>query len=191
MKRKAAPKPAERRESYHHGDLRRVLLDAAHAEIAAHGAQSLSLSSLARQAGVAQSAPYRHFADREELLAAVATEGFEAFTRAILQAAEAGDEAGALKRMAAAYLRFGEENVELYRLMFASRLVPGSGPDSPLQAAAWASFQPLLERVAAAEPQRSNTAANVRWAQLHGLVMLKADGFLDAPAEDLLAVTAI
>lgn len=187
MARRAGPKPPDRRETYHHGDLRRVLLDAARREIAAQGAQALSLSSLARQAGVAQSAPYRHFADRDELLAAVATEGFEEFTRAILQAAEAGDAAGAIRRMAGAYLRFGAANVELYRLMFASRLVPGSPPDSPLQAAAWASFQPLLERVAAAEPERSETLANVKWAQLHGLVMLMADGFIDTPIEDLLA----
>lgn len=191
MKRNAAAKSADRRETYHHGDLRRVLLDAAREDIAAHGAQGLSLSSLARRAGVAQSAPYRHFANREELLEAVATEGFEAFTQAVVQAATAGDEAGALERMAAAYLRFGEANVELYRLMFASRLVPASGPDSPLQSAAWASFQPLLERVAAAEPARSETFANVKWAQLHGLVMLKADGFLDETVDELLSAVSL
>lgn len=182
---KAAVRAPDRRKTYHHGDLRRVLLDAARGQIAAHGAQSVSLASLARQAGVAQSAPYRHFADRDELLAAVATEGFEAFTAALLEAAEAGDEPGAIPRMAAAYLRFGEENVELYRLMFASGLVPGAAAGSALQQAAAASFQPLLDRVAAAA--RSRTIAHVKWGQLHGLVMLKADGFVSEPTEELLA----
>ncbi len=187
MKRVAAAKPAEKRATYHHGDLRRVLLDAAREEIAAHGAQALSLASLARRAGVAQSAPYRHFADREELLAAVAIEGFEAFTRALVEATAADDAAGAIERMSEAYLRFGAENVELYRLMFASGLVPGAARGSALDKAAQASFRPLLERVAPAGPQRSLAVAYVKWGQLHGLVMLKADGFIDAPAKDLLA----
>src|SRR5689334_4388849 len=108
MSEKTAARPRKRR-TYHHGDLRQALLDAARAEIAAHGAQNLSLSSLARRAGVAQSAPYRHFADREELLAAIATEGFEAFIDALNAAVATGSEGGALKRMAKAYLRFGHE----------------------------------------------------------------------------------
>ena len=71
--------------------------------------------------------------------------------------------------------------------MFASGLVPGADAGSALQAAAAASFAPLLERVAAAEPQQSRIFAYARWAQLHGLVMLKADGFIQDSAEDLLA----
>jgi AcrR family transcriptional regulator len=175
------------RDAYHHGDLRRTLLEAARAEIVANGVQALSLASLARRAGVAQSAPYRHFADRDELVAAVATEGFEEFTAALLAAAEAGPEAGALKRMYAAYLGFGEKNVELYRLMFASGLVAGAAEDSLLRKAALASFQPLLDRLSGLSPGRAHAAANAIWAQLHGFVMLKADGLLTEPLEILLA----
>ncbi len=108
MKQDSTDKPPGR-GTYHHGDLRGALLAAAREEIVAKGAQGLSLASLARRAGVAQSAPYRHFEDREDLLAAVATDGFEQFTEALLNAAEAGDEAGAIKRMSTAYLVFGEE----------------------------------------------------------------------------------
>ena len=180
-------KSRARRAAYHHGDLRRTLLDAAHEEIAANGAQSLSLASLARRAGVAQSAPYRHFADRDELLAAVATDGFRVFTAVIVAAAEAGSEAGALKRMYAAYLRFGEENMEIYRLMFASRLVADRTSDeSELYKAAMASFEPLLERVADGSSKRARLAAYGIWSQLHGIVMLKADGLLTEPSQDLL-----
>ncbi|MEI5667869.1 helix-turn-helix domain-containing protein [Bosea sp. CCNWLW174] len=174
------------RHGYHHGDLRRTLLEAARDEISANGVQALSLASLARKAGVAQSAPYRHFTDRDELVAAVATLGFETFTATLLSAAEAGDEAGALGRMYAAYLRFGEENIQLYRLMFASGLVAGTPENSALRMAALASFQPLLDRVGDASRQRARAAANAIWAQLHGFVMLKADGLLTEPAEVML-----
>lgn len=83
---------------------------------------------------MAQSAPYRHFSDREDLLAAVATEGFERFTETLLDAASDGDDLTALHRMAAAYLAFGERNVELYRLMFASGWFQGPHPIAPLNA---------------------------------------------------------
>lgn len=185
MKKSADAKLSSPRKTYHHGDLRKVLLDAARAEISAHGAQGLSMASLARRAGVAQSAPYRHFSDREDLLAAVATDGFERFTQVLLEAASNGDDVTALKRMAIAYLAFGEKNVELYRLMFASGLVPGAASDSALKRAATASFQPLLDRVTASDPKSSLMSAHVRWGQLHGLVMLKADGFIDDLVEAL------
>jgi len=181
------PATKSKRDAYHHGDLRRTLLEAARSEITAHGAQSLSLASLARRAGVAQSAPYRHFADRDELLAAVATHGFEAFTAVLQAASEAGSRAGAIKRIGAAYLRFGEEHTQLYRLMFASSLVAGTAEGSELRTAAWASFEPLLGRVADGAPSKqSRLAAYAIWAQLHGFVMLRADGLLDEPAEELL-----
>lgn len=181
------PPIKSKRDAYHHGDLRRTLLEAARSEIAAQGAQSLSLASLARRAGVAQSAPYRHFADRDELLAAVATCGFEAFTTALRIASETGTKAGAIKRICAAYLRFGEENMQLYRLMFASSLVADAAEGSELRTAAWASFEPLLGRVmdgGASKPTR--LAAYAIWAQLHGFVMLKADGLLAETSEELL-----
>jgi AcrR family transcriptional regulator len=191
MMAKVLKNPVETRASYHHGNLRLVLMDAARQEIAAHGASNLSIAALARRAGVAQSAPYRHFGDRDALLEAVATGAFEQFTAILVAAAQAGDKRGAIMRMAAAYLRFGEENVELYRLMFASRLVPASGADSPLAEAADASFRPLLERVIARSKAATRESAVVRWAQLHGLVMLKADGFIKVPLEEFLGELAM
>lgn len=185
MKPAAARRP-KKRDTYHHGDLRRALLDAARAEIAANGAASLSLASLARRAGVAQSAPYRHFADRDELLVAVAVEGFVEFTQALI-AADGGVEKGALDRMSAAYLRFGEQNVELYRLMFASGLAPGAAKGSALAQAAAASFAPLYGRLGGDASKRARLAALAIWAQLHGFVMLRADGLVSEPAEKLLS----
>ena len=180
-KAKPGRTPPAGRDTYHHGDLRRALLDAARAEIAANGAQSLTLSSLARRAGVAQSAPYRHFADREALLSAIAMEGFLALSAALRNAAESGDDGGRLERLTAAYLQFGEGNVECYRLMFASRLVPDSAPGSPLTLAAEDSYQLLLTNVAAHAHRGPFESARMVWARLHGLVMLKADGFIEQP----------
>lgn len=171
-------KNVQGRTSYHHGDLRRALLDAAREEVATNGAQALTLSSLARRAGVAQSAPYRHFADRDDLLVALAMEGFQEFSAALRSAAEAGQDDGSLSRMAAAYLKFGERNVELYRLMFASRLVPDSPADSTLSRIAKESYELLLSVVSGAGGAGSHQSPMAVWAQLHGLVMLKADGFV-------------
>lgn len=88
--------------------------------------------------------------------------------------------------MCAAYLRFAETNTELYRLMFASGLVPASGPDSELVKAAQLSMQPLLERVGGGRSKRNKLAAHALWAQLHGIAMLRADGFVIEPADQLL-----
>jgi AcrR family transcriptional regulator len=188
---KTPEKPQRGRKSYHHGDLRRALLDAAREEITANGAQSLTLASLARRAGVAQSAPYRHFVDRDDLLIAVAVEGFKELSAALSNAAESGGEKQDIRRMAAAYLQFGERNVERYRLMFASRLVPDAPPDSPLSSAAKESYQLLLEGVSVRGRSGPYGSATAVWAQLHGLVMLKADGFVPEPLEALLPELAL
>jgi AcrR family transcriptional regulator len=173
---------------YHHGDLRRELLRVAREEVARNGAAAVSLASLARRAGVSQPAPYRHFADREALLAEVAVDGFREFSAVLVAAAQPGGAHDAVKRMAQAYVGFAEANLELYRLMFASRIVPEAPPDSALVQAAKASFGLLLEAVAArggaADPEET---ARAIWAQVHGLVMLKAEGFIDQPLADIVA----
>lgn len=184
-------KKAPSRQSYHHGDLRRALIDAAREEIAANGAQSLTLASLARRAGVAQSAPYRHFVDRDDLLATLAMEGFQELSEALRNAAAAGGVRGNVRRMAVAYLQFGERNVERYRLMFASRLVPDAPPESPLGHAADESYQLLLAGIAAGGRSGKYGSAMAVWAQLHGLVMLRADGFVKPPLDTLVAELAL
>src|SRR5919107_731159 len=75
-----------RRKTYHHGDLRQALLDAALELLRAEGAAALTLRAVARAAGVSQAAPYRHFADRGALVAAVAEEGFERLGAAMMGA---------------------------------------------------------------------------------------------------------
>ena len=185
MSEKARGK-APARASYHHGDLRRTLVRIARDAIAEGGAQAMSLAHLARRAGVSQPAPYRHFADRNALLEAVTTEGFEEFAAALTAAAAAAEPGGALKAMALAYVAFGEANIELYRLMFASRLVPETSRGSALDTAAADAFNRLRESLAATIPaDRVDDEAYLVWGQLHGLVMLKADGFVTRPLAEL------
>ncbi|VFU10201.1 protein of unknown function [Methylocella tundrae] len=138
-------KKAPGRAGYHHGDLRRTLVRIARDQIAESGADAMSFVSLARLAGVSQPAPYRHFSDRKALLEAVTTEGFEEFAAALTAAAAAGGRDGALRAMALAYVAFGEANIELYRLMFASRLVPEAGTGGALETAAVEAFSRLRE----------------------------------------------
>ena len=180
------------RAGYHHGDLRRALVRIAREQIAESGAHAVSLASLARLAGVSQPAPYRHFADRDALLEAVTTEGFEEFAAALTAAAAAGGRDGALKAMALAYVAFGEANIELYRLMFASRLVPEAGTGSALETAAVDAFSRLREALSPTAPaDRIQEEAQLIWAQLHGLVMLKADGHIRRPLAELVEVSRL
>ncbi|AUT71222.1 TetR/AcrR family transcriptional regulator [Paraburkholderia hospita] len=178
------------RAGYHHGDLRRTLVRIARDQIAENGAHAVSLASLARLAGVSQPAPYRHFADRDALLEAVATEGFEEFAAALTAAAGGRD--GAVKAMAFTYVAFGEANIELYRLMFASRLVPDAGTGSALETAAVDAFNRLRGALSATTPaDRVDDEAHLIWAQLHGLVMLKADGHIRRPLAELVEVSSL
>ena len=175
---------ARRERRYHHGDLRGELLRVARHEIARHGVQAVSLSSLARLAGVTQPAPYRHFPDRDALLEAVAVEAFADFTRTLTAAIEGRGPAEALNALALAYFEFGEANIELYRLMFASRLTPKAEGGSELDKASGRAFGLLCTAVLSISVTSLALAEErtyLAWAQLHGLMMLKADGFIRSP----------
>ncbi len=191
MKVKSSKKPPGG-DGYHHGDLRRTLLRIARDQIAENGADAVSFVSLARLAGVSQPAPYRHFADRKALLEAVTTEGFEEFGAALTAAAAAGGPNGALKAMALAYVTFGEANIELYRLMFGSRLVPEAGTGGALETAAVGAFNRLGEVLSATTPpERVQEEAQLIWGQLHGLVMLKAEKQIKRPLAELVEVSRL
>lgn len=155
---------------YHHGDLRRALIDAALALLADKGAAGLGLRELARAVGVSPAAPYRHFADRKALLEAVAAEGFARFVATMEQAREGVPEERQLAAQAFAYVRFALDQPPLFRLMFSSELHPYRDPELRRQAdAAYASIA-----VAAAREDKSAPAevAVTCWSFVHGLAML-------------------
>ncbi|MDR3507126.1 MAG: TetR/AcrR family transcriptional regulator [Caulobacteraceae bacterium] len=104
---------------YHHGDLRRALLDAAEAVLVREGPSALSLRAVAREAGVSPAAPYHHFKDKSELLRAVAMEGF-ARLKLAMSSALARETAPEERRSAlgVAYVEFAQANPALYRVMY-------------------------------------------------------------------------
>jgi AcrR family transcriptional regulator len=104
---------------YHHGDLRRALIDAARRLLEAEGPSALSLRAVAREAGVSPAAPYHHFKDKGELLEAVAHEGWDLLDQALARAkAQAHSPTAAMNELGVAYVCFARENPALYRVMY-------------------------------------------------------------------------
>ena len=121
------PKPQSHERPYHHGDLRRVIVKAALEILRETQSLEFSLRELARRAGVSHNAPYKHFADKRELLAAVSAAGFEMLAKRMTsEIAGFGRPREQLSAMLRAYIDHGVENPALYSLMFGSYL---SGPE--------------------------------------------------------------
>jgi AcrR family transcriptional regulator len=157
-----------RRSTYHHGDLRAVLLAEAARLIAESGAERLSLRELAREAGVSHAAPAHHFTDRRGLLTALAAEGFT-----LLAAALEGARPEFLDA-AMAYVRFALEHPGHFAVMFDASLLDGSDP-ALLEAQMAASAElaggvaSLADPKAKANPKEAELAA---WSMVHGFSML-------------------
>jgi AcrR family transcriptional regulator len=171
--------------AYHHGDLRRVLLENAAQVVEAEGPAALSLRAVARRAGVSHGAPARHFADKAALLTAVATEGMRNYHEALTDALrDAGDTGLARARAAALHLvRFTIEHPGASRLASHRELFDANDP--AFVAAEQAVFDLVRSTVAAA--QREGLASDADptalliaiWSTLHGLAMLWLGGRLD------------
>lgn len=174
--------PAQPATRYHHGDLRRALIDTALAMVTEEGAWNFTLREVARRAGVSHAAPYNHFEDRSALLAEVAALGFESLMQTLEAAASAQRRSArqALAGIAAAYVRFGVEHPAHYRLMFGAELAEKAGYPA-LQAASDAAFAVLtgvLERGQASGQIRRGAVrdqALAAWSLVHGLTTLLID----------------
>jgi AcrR family transcriptional regulator len=123
---------------YHHGDLRRAIIDTTMDMLTEDGNWQFTLREVARRAGVSHAAPYRHFSDKTALLVEIALIGFDGLRNALraVQAEAEGDLATEFLAMATAYLRFGRANPALYRLMFGGELA--NTGDLHLNPARWA-----------------------------------------------------
>src|SRR5690242_4627498 len=113
--------PAKKKRAYHHGDLRRTLLEASLELIAESGLDALSLREVARRAGVSPGAPYHHFESREQLLTALAVDGFALLGEAMRSARDAAGAEDVIERFGAigeAYVRFALAHPAHFRLMF-------------------------------------------------------------------------
>ncbi|MCO6419707.1 TetR/AcrR family transcriptional regulator [Siccirubricoccus sp. KC 17139] len=175
-----ADPPLAARRGYHHGNLREALLDAARQLVAERGPLGFTLAEAARRAGVSPSAPYRHFKDRDEVLAELCRRGFVLFGERLQAAAQSGaTPEEALMRMGPAYLRFAREEPGYYAAMFAFQ-APGEAPG----AAGEAPFATLAGAIGALLPKDGRDPRLVAlqvWALSHGVAMLERAG-LPAPA---------
>jgi len=175
-----APRPARKPlNTYHHGDLRDALVQAALGEVELGGPEAISISALAKKLGVSQPAPYKHFADREALLVAVAAEAFRQFSAMLREQIRKPSKRSKLSRVAQATLDFGLRRNGIYRLMFASRVMACAPKGSELHAAAMETFELLLESLEAPAVGmlRERSALKI-WVALHGVVMLAEQGLL-------------
>ena len=166
------------RSPYHHGALGPALIAAARALLDEGGPDAVGLREAARRVGVSPTATYRHFKDKEALLAALAIEGFREFGAALAAAERAPDP---LPAMGAAYIDFALAKPGMFRLMFSPLLSARRG-DEALQAAAGAAFATLARGVGApsdAPPSAHIPAAAIAaWSLVHGLSHLILDGVL-------------
>ena len=156
------------RPTYHHGDLRAAILTEAARLVAERGADGVSLRELARGAGVSHAAPAHHFTDRRGLFTALATQGFQLLTEALIAAR------GDFTAAALAYVRFAIANPGHYQVMFNKSLLDAA--DAELAAAEAAAGAELSRGVATlrdpnaqADPAGAQLAA---WSLVHGFSTL-------------------
>jgi len=151
------------KSTYHHGHLAQALVDAALKLVERGGAEAVSLRDLAQSLGVSRAAPYRHFADRDALLATVAARGFDDLV-ALYEAALAGSGDGRARLRAGgrAFYDFATQRPGLYRLMFESNLLNRDPPPEVLLAPAQKSYRLVWELVAGAYPDADETEVKVR-----------------------------
>ena len=173
-------------DSYHHGDLRTACLRAARELLEEDGSGALSLRAVARRAGVSPTAPYRHYADRDALVSAVAAEGYRDLAGYLAAAHPAPSTPDDLVAVAVAYVRFALDHPALFRAMFAEPCDPGSAERAEATAVLSA-YVDTLVRGAFPGGDREGTPTAV-WALVHGLAFLHLDGKLDTSTPE--AVTA-
>jgi AcrR family transcriptional regulator len=168
-----APSDISNGRSYHHGDLRNALLDAARKILEEQSLADLSLRAVARRAGVSHAAPYRHFPNHEALLVELATEGFVELRNDIKTAgASGGAESDRIAKIGSAYMGFVVRRPEVASLMF--------GPQLPNREAF-----PALGEVADAIGNEIGVALHdsalglAVWASVHGLAMLILRNVID------------
>ena len=167
-----------RTASYHHGDLRDALVRAGRTILEKDGLAALSLRRAARSAGVSPAAPYHHFPDKQALLDAIATQGFDALTSAMeTRMANETDPNARLDASGVGYVAFAVENPALFQLMFSARELELSS-NAALMKAGERAYAVLQAAVAATSPDgaASPLVCLRLWALVHGIAKLLLEG---------------
>jgi AcrR family transcriptional regulator len=184
MRRRKMRRP----KHYHHGNLREALLEAAIRLIAEVGPTAFTLREVARRAGVSHNAPYRHFRDRDDLMAAVAAQGFRELTQAMVEAA--GQRTDALDRLKCAglgYVTFALRRPEHFTVMFDAPISKRRHPDSAV--AGEQAFGTLMSFVKGCQDAGRLPSGDLRriallaWTMVHGVAKLAITGRLPFPSK--------
>ena len=168
--------------SYHHGNLRSALIDAGLTALEQSDTAEVSLRAIARDVGVSANAAYRHFADKNALLSALAAEGFRRFAAGQAQAREAhADQIEARTAAGRAYIGFAQNHPALFKLMFGHFLYASASEE--LQQTAIRAFQGLIDSTAkeagaAPDSEKALVTAISHWSVVHGLSHLILEGQL-------------
>ncbi|MBB5896425.1 TetR/AcrR family transcriptional regulator [Kutzneria kofuensis] len=164
--------------SYHHGDLRRALLDAALELVAEKGPQGFTMSEAAKRAGVSTAAPYRHFADKDALLGEVAEQGFAVLGQALDRITARGrDPLDLLVRLGRGYVRWALANPDHYKVMFDD--AHGALDFTDVRPAGRHTFLVLLNAIEAGQQagllrtQDPRAVAGPLWSVIHGIALLQ------------------
>jgi AcrR family transcriptional regulator len=188
--RPSAPRP------YHHGNLASALVDAALALLDETQDWDFSLREVARRAHVSHNAPYKHFPEKRDLLAAVAARGFEALAESTLSSLEGLTDARArLLACGRAFVARGIANPALYRLMFSAVLTSPAAGRPAIEKVAAAKARAIIDATIAeavrsgvfpssmANPREGAAASLAMWSILHGLTTLAIDDFVGPPKD--------
>ena len=179
-----------KKSAYHHGNLRAELIQAGLSIVAEEGVDTVSLRAVARRAKVSHSAPYHHFSNKAELLAALAAAGFERLVGEIREEMErnaAHTPIDQLRVLGRTYMNFAAANPSVFRMMFRPELTqPSQHP--VLQGAEALAFSTLMEIVVACQQHNQLPAGDpfalavCAWSAVHGLATLRVEQVLQETA---------
>ncbi|MFN0060919.1 MAG: TetR/AcrR family transcriptional regulator [Myxococcaceae bacterium] len=185
----SAVKKRAQKISYHHGDLPRAMVGQAVRTIQRQGIHALTLRGVAGKLGVSRTALYRHFADKDDLLRAVAAEGFHLLQTELSDAwKNEGESAEGFDAMGRAYIAFAVRHPSHYRVMFGGtfRTEKAKATEPEGSGDAFATLVQAIESEQRAGRMRRDNSQELAlyvWAVVHGVAMLAIDGILKTQAE--------
>lgn len=175
------------KKNYHHGDLRKRLIETAIEIISEHGLKKVSMRVLGARIGVSRSAPYRHFSDKSTLLCAIAEQGYKNLTTVMNKSNKqlSDDTLTRLVNTGIAYVEFAVSNPVHYRIMFGNEILENKRTPELIKAAE-TSFNEVLYAVTECQDERIIKSinpyiiANTLWSMTHGISTLLIDGQIQA-----------
>lgn len=171
------------RKNYHHGDLKNALIKAGVEILSKEGIEGLSLRKVAQRAGVSHSAPYSHFPDKQSLIAAISTEGFNQLYSELDAAILANPKSPKkqLQQGARAYVQFALNSTDTFKIMFSGVLEKEKDYPAFVEISS-KTFQRVVDAVQACQDAGVLHATSAEmmavavWGQLHGIISLSLEG---------------